>query len=238
MSHPAYYQTATQESYSGHQPYRPGDYVPQNQLQLSQNRYSPQPSPTYGPPVTYQPGPYEPEGYSESRRSSRHHQRRHSSDNRAIDRRYRDEYVVEERREKRGSRDHSHEKGLASTLAGAAGGGYLGHKIGGGAIGTVGGLLAGAIGARELEKRHERHKRERSRGGDGHSSRSRHSSPTRTLGGYIEKAQDKVENFLSPDRARDKDDGRKQRHRSEKGSRSLSRGRYSDSEDDEYYRRR
>lgn len=28
MSHPAYYQT-TQESYSSHQPYRPGDYVPQ-----------------------------------------------------------------------------------------------------------------------------------------------------------------------------------------------------------------
>ena len=75
-------------------------------------------------------------------------------------------------------------------------------------------------------------------GGDGHSSRSRHSSPTRTLGGYIEKAQDKVENFLSPDRARDKDDGRKYRHRSEKGSRSLSRGRYSDSDDDDYYRRR
>lgn len=28
MSHPAYYQTS-QESYSSHQPYRPGDYVPQ-----------------------------------------------------------------------------------------------------------------------------------------------------------------------------------------------------------------
>ncbi|KAL8795934.1 MAG: hypothetical protein Q9195_001678 [Heterodermia aff. obscurata] len=127
-----------------------------NQLQLSQNRYSPQPSPGYGPPVPYQPGPYEPEGYSESRRSSKHHHRRHSSDSRAFDRRYKEDYVIEERREKRRSRDHSREKGLASTLAGAAGGGYLGHKIGGGAIGTVGGLVAGAIGARELEKRHER----------------------------------------------------------------------------------
>lgn len=39
---------------------------------------------------------------------------------------------------------------------GAAGGGLLGHEIGGGAIGTLGGALAGAIGANALEKRHER----------------------------------------------------------------------------------
>ncbi|KAG6997693.1 hypothetical protein G7Y79_00038g074520 [Physcia stellaris] len=200
MSHPAYYQT-TQESYSSHQPYRPGDYVPQNQLQLSQNRHSPQPSPTYGPPVPYQYGP-------------------------------------EVKKEKRRSRDHSREKSIVTTLAGGAGGAYLGHEIGGGAIGAVGGLLAGALGARELEKRHERNKGERSRG-DGHSSRSRHSSPARTIGSFIDKAQDKVENFLSPDHARDRDEGRKHRHRSEKGSRSLSRGRYSDSDDDDtYYRRR
>ena len=84
-----------------------------------------------------------------------------------------------------------------------------------------------------------RHKRSRSRG-DGlsrHNSRSRRSSPT-TLGGLVDKAQDKVESFLSPERARDKDDGRRRRHRHEKGSRSLSRGRYSDSDSDDYYRRR
>lgn len=37
------------------------------------------------------------------------------------------------------------------------GGGYLGHEMGGGALGTIGGLVAGAWGARELERRHERY---------------------------------------------------------------------------------
>lgn len=60
------------------------------------------------------------------------------------------------RKEKHRSRDHSREKSIVSTLAGGAGGAYLGHEIGGGAIGAVGGLLAGALGARQLEKRHER----------------------------------------------------------------------------------
>ena len=60
------------------------------------------------------------------------------------------------KKEKRRSRDHSREKSIVTTLAGGAGGAYLGHEIGGGAIGAVGGLLAGALGARELEKRHER----------------------------------------------------------------------------------
>lgn len=188
MSHPAYYQTQ-QESYRPYRPgdYVPQVHLPahisrspfpfplpknssiaryrisqssQSQLQLTQSRHSPLPSPTYGPPVAYQPGPYEPESerytYTESRRSSKHH-RRHSSDSRAFDRRSKDDkYDSDGRREKRRSRSRSREKGLVSTLAGAAGGGYLGHELGGGAIGTVGGLLAGAIGARELEKRHEK----------------------------------------------------------------------------------
>ena len=54
----------------------------------------------------------------------------------------------------------------------------------------------------------------------------------------MDKAQDKIENFLSPERAHDRDDGRRRRHRHEKGSRSLSRGRYSDSDSDDYYRKR
>ena len=189
MSHPAYYQVQ-QESYKPYRPgdYVPQVHLPahisrssfpisppksfsiaryrisqpsQSQLQLTQSRHSPQPSPTYGPPVAYQPGPYEPEAerytYTETRRSSKHHHRRHSSDDRAFDRRYKDDkYGNDGRREKRRSRSRSREKSLVSTLAGAAGGGYLGHELGGGAIGTVGGLLAGAIGARELEKRHEK----------------------------------------------------------------------------------
>lgn len=38
------------------------------------------------------------------------------------------------------------EKGLGSSLLGAAGGGLVGHKIGGGLLGTAGGALAGAAG--------------------------------------------------------------------------------------------
>ena len=41
------------------------------------------------------------------------------------------------------------------ALAGGAGGGFLGHKLGGqaghGGLGTIGGLVAGAIGGSKLE---------------------------------------------------------------------------------------
>ena len=59
------------------------------------------------------------------------------------------------------------------------------------------------------------------------------------IAGLVDKAQDKVQSFLSPEQARDdRDDGRRRRHRNEKGSRSLSRGRYTDSDSDDYRRRR
>lgn len=42
-------------------------------------------------------------------------------------------------------------------VAGAGAGGLLGHELlGGGALGTVSGMLVGAIGAQALERRHER----------------------------------------------------------------------------------
>lgn len=47
------------------------------------------------------------------------------------------------------------ERGLGATLVGGAGGAFVGHKLGGGALGTVGGLIAGAIGANVLENHHE-----------------------------------------------------------------------------------
>lgn len=41
---------------------------------------------------------------------------------------------------------------------GAGAGGLLGHEIlGGGTVGTVSGMLVGAIGAQALERRHERY---------------------------------------------------------------------------------
>ena len=42
------------------------------------------------------------------------------------------------------------ERGLGSTLIGGAGGAFLGNKMGGGALGTIGGLIAGAVGANML----------------------------------------------------------------------------------------
>lgn len=48
------------------------------------------------------------------------------------------------------------ERGLGATLIGAAGGGFLGHEVGGGALATIGGMIAGAVGANKLEGRRER----------------------------------------------------------------------------------
>lgn len=42
------------------------------------------------------------------------------------------------------------ERGLGSTLIGGAGGAFLGNQLGGGALGTIGGLIAGAVGANML----------------------------------------------------------------------------------------
>jgi len=42
------------------------------------------------------------------------------------------------------------DRGLGSTLIGGASGAFLGNKLGGGALGTIGGLVAGAIGANAL----------------------------------------------------------------------------------------
>ena len=43
------------------------------------------------------------------------------------------------------------ERGLGATLLGGSGGAFLGHKYGGGGLGTVGGLIAGAVGANLVE---------------------------------------------------------------------------------------
>ncbi|KAK4989255.1 hypothetical protein LTR50_003361 [Elasticomyces elasticus] len=49
------------------------------------------------------------------------------------------------------------EKGLGATLVGGAGGAFLGHELGGGPLGLIGGLIAGAVGANALENRHEKY---------------------------------------------------------------------------------
>lgn len=44
------------------------------------------------------------------------------------------------------------EKGLGSSVLGAAGGGLLGNKLGAGMMGTAGGALAGAAGMSAVHK--------------------------------------------------------------------------------------
>ena len=58
--------------------------------------------------------------------------------------------------EKKPKNDHSTEKGIGATLVGGGAGAFLGHEFGGGTLGTVGGMIAGAVGANALERRHER----------------------------------------------------------------------------------
>lgn len=49
-------------------------------------------------------------------------------------------------------------KAALGLVAGAGAGGLLGHEIlGGGVVGTVSGMLVGAMGAQALERRHERY---------------------------------------------------------------------------------
>lgn len=59
------------------------------------------------------------------------------------------------------------ERGLGATLIGGAGGAFIGHELGGGALGTIGGIVAGAIGANMLEHRHQEKKWEQQHGGQG-----------------------------------------------------------------------
>ena len=49
------------------------------------------------------------------------------------------------------------ERGIGATLIGAGSGGFLGHELGGGMLGTLGGMIAGVVGANMLEKRHHKY---------------------------------------------------------------------------------
>ncbi|KAI9831488.1 MAG: hypothetical protein M1826_003378 [Phylliscum demangeonii] len=60
---------------------------------------------------------------------------------------------------------YERERKFGAAALGAAGGGFLGHELGGGAIATIGGAIAGAIGVEMLEKHHLRRKGERREGG-------------------------------------------------------------------------
>jgi hypothetical protein len=48
------------------------------------------------------------------------------------------------------------DRGLGSTLLGAAGGGFVGHKLHGGALGTVGGAVLGAVATNAMGHAHKK----------------------------------------------------------------------------------
>ncbi|GIZ46304.1 hypothetical protein CKM354_000943300 [Cercospora kikuchii] len=87
-------------------------------------------------------------------------------------RRYSDEETITEKAlrypsdPKKGGRDvlgaSEGERGLATNILGGAGGAFLGHKLGrGGAIGTIGGALVGAIAAQAAERQYAKRKEEK-----------------------------------------------------------------------------
>ena len=168
---PAYY-----DSYTPQDQYNPSDYqVPlpfpsristhsmpnnsplqsshQHQLQLSQSRYSPQPPAIQHPPIG---SDYYPPSTTRSRSVSRHHHHHHHRSHSRAGSSRRGSSDSGDHRSKSRGRNHSEVKGIGAGVVGAGLGGYLGHKFGGGTLGTVGGIVAGALGANALEKRHER----------------------------------------------------------------------------------
>ena len=143
------------------------------------------------------------------------------------------------------SRSHSRGKEWGATAVGGAAGAFIGNEIGHGPLGIGAGLIAGAIGAHELERRHEKHQeKKRSErdggGGSGRGEGERAHRRRRSSGGLLDNVKDKVEGFLNPD-AGDKE---KRRSRSSVGGSSGGGRRkgggydsYSDSEDERYERR-
>ena len=142
------------------------------QLQLSQSRYSPPQMEPY-----YPSGPAG-EGFRASSRSSQHHHHysahsrsrsRRGSSGRSRSRSSRhhghDAEDAAERSDDSSSKSHRHRHGRGigkkealGVVVGAGAGGWLGHEVvGGGTVGTVSGMLVGAIGAQALERRRERY---------------------------------------------------------------------------------
>ncbi|MCJ1483670.1 hypothetical protein MMC06_003838 [Schaereria dolodes] len=51
---------------------------------------------------------------------------------------------------------HEVSRGIGATLIGAGSGGFVGHELGGGPLATIGGMIAGAVGANALEHHHKK----------------------------------------------------------------------------------
>ncbi|KAL8722321.1 MAG: hypothetical protein Q9225_001169 [Loekoesia sp. 1 TL-2023] len=230
---PNYYQQQSYAPYpsQNQRQYSPGDYTPHGDRQLTQSRRSPQPA--Y--PTTQSLTPYHPPspGY-EHRPSSRDERYLYADEDRERRHRHRSRSRHSHRSKSR-SRSRSRSRDLGSALLGAAGGGFLGHKYGGGALGTLGGAVAGAVGANFAEKEWDKHKEKRERRreyyGDDRDEKGNIVDTLLHPGRAISRARSKVR-----DEYEDWEDGgrRKHRHRHDRGARSLSRGYY----EEEYEMRR
>ena len=174
-----------------------------------------------------------PRSHHRHHKSSRSHSR-HRDDRDDRDDRYDRDDRDNDRSERSGrNRSHSRTKEWGATAVGGAAGALLGKELGHGKLGTIGGLVAGAVGAHELEKRHERKKEQRrledayphaARDGDGHHRR-------RSSGSFVDNIQDKVTKFVNPDK-----EGGKRSKSHVGGSRGYED--YDDYDDDEKYSRR
>lgn len=103
-------------------------------------------------------------------------------------------------------------------------------------MGTVGGIIAGAVGAHELEREYEK-RREKKRLEEPYRADERPSNHRRrSSGGLLGGVKDKVEGLLNPDAGREK-----RRSKSQVGSGRRGKGNegyYSDEEYDDRYDRR
>lgn len=114
-----------------------GYYPSQSNMQLSQSSYRPAASDRHGSDYL---------DPSDGRRSKHHHKSsrshsRHRSDDKGS-----------------GGRERSKSRGKewGATAAGAAAGGLLGNELGHGPLAALAGVAAGAYGAHQLERKHER----------------------------------------------------------------------------------
>ena len=105
------------------------------------------PSPNYSPRASSNDNRYlYADSYDDRERPRRHrHHRSHSRRSRSSS----------------SSRSRSRSREIGSALLGAAGGGFIGHKYGGGALGAIGGAVAGAVASNLAEKEWEKHKEKR-----------------------------------------------------------------------------
>ena len=133
------------------------------------------------------------------------------------------------------------EKGFGASLLGGAGGAFVGHEVGGGALGTILGIGAGAIGAAFLEKDHEKQKKKEREKEKERQLKYRDdfeygSSHVGSVGSHSRSEESAPVDY-------ENDDYRRRGHSRERRRRSRSRGRRGTPEQDsssesEYERRR